>query len=108
MQILSPTDGSTVAPSFLLKVDTNWPVEPNGRHFHWFLDGADQGAVYTVNPLTVENVAEGNHAITVKLAEADHTFIGVKPASSLPFKRRVQRQPTVTHIPIGRTDGLNH
>ena len=63
--------------STTLHVTTNWPVQEGGRHFHWFLDGVDQGGTYRLAPITVNNLSAGSHTFGAKLAEADHTFTGV-------------------------------
>lgn len=87
--------GEVVGTSFILRVETNWPITPNGRHFHWFLDDVDQGASYTLDPITVNNLNPGNHTIRVKLAEADHTFTGIE--DSITFT--IDQDATATATP---------
>lgn len=78
VSIVAPAPEAIVPPSFMLEIVTNWPVQPEGRHFHWLLDDIDQGAVYTVDPIPVNELSPGNHTIVVQLAEADHQLIGVQ------------------------------
>jgi hypothetical protein len=74
-----PPDGGSVGTSFNISFTvTGWDVKPGGRHLHWFLDGEDRGPHYELSDILVSGVDPGTHTISLRLAEADHTFTGVE------------------------------
>lgn len=78
LRIVSPVDGATVSSPFNLSFSvSDWQREA-GRdtHLHPFYDGVNQGAVFDLAPLSID-LDPGVHVITLKLANSDHTFIGV-------------------------------
>jgi hypothetical protein len=78
--ILSPTTGDTVSSPVQVSFEVkDWDLEAgDGKptHFHPVVDGVDKGAVYSLDPWAVD-LAPGTHVITLRLANADHKFIGV-------------------------------
>ncbi|NBC28603.1 MAG: hypothetical protein GVY29_01260 [Spirochaetes bacterium] len=59
----------------------DWDLESDDgkpTHFHAFVNGVDEsGAVYELTPWNVA-LDPGTYTITLKLANADHKFIGVE------------------------------
>lgn len=79
VSISSPTDSAQVDPSFfLIFIIENWVVGQGQSHFHYFIDGVDQGPVFSRNPLFIQDLSLGFHTIRLQLAEADHSFIDVE------------------------------
>ncbi|WLQ11705.1 di-heme oxidoredictase family protein [Hahella aquimaris] len=75
--IVSPTQGSQVERDVELAFTLrNWEMNVDGRHLHWFVDGVDQGERYDASPITISELSDGEHTIAVKLANADHQFVG--------------------------------
>ena len=78
VMILAPANNATVELPFMLDVQVeNWSVEPLGKHYHWLLDGIDQGPSFSRVPVTISDIPLGTHQITVELSEQDHSFINV-------------------------------
>ena len=80
--ITSPETGDTVSSPVEVTFEvTDWDVESgdgNPTHFHAFVNGVDEsGAVYELTPWSIE-LEPGTYSITLKLANADHKFIGVE------------------------------
>ncbi len=70
--ITSPANNSQVDSSFfLIFVIQNWQISQGGRHFRYFIDGQDQGPVFSANPLFIQGLALGTHTIRLQLVEAD-------------------------------------
>lgn len=78
VEITSPLNNALVVQPFeVIFTIENWDVQPNGRHFHYFIDGIDQGPVFSTDPLTMDGLAEGQHSIRIQLSLEDHTLIDV-------------------------------
>ena len=79
IRILSPTEGETVSsPVSVAFSVSDWRREnEHDTHLHPFIDGENQGAVFTLDSLSYA-LDPGVHVITLKLANPDHTFIGVE------------------------------
>ncbi len=84
--IISPLDQAEVQIPFDVEFRiTDWGHEdPSGNitHFHPFIGSGesleDQGAEFNLSvPYTVSDLDPGFYRITLKLANSDHTFIGV-------------------------------
>jgi len=78
VDITSPLNNALVVQPFeVIFTIENWDVQPNGRHFHYFIDGIDQGPVFSTDPLTIDGLTEGQHSIRIQLSLEDHTLIDV-------------------------------
>ena len=96
---LSPHD--TLELKFELE---RWSLEPNGRHVHWWLNDESQGHVYD-EVIPLNHLEEGEHVITLYLAEADHSEVSVG-VSTPAFTIEKLPWPGVTIEPIPNSDSL--
>ncbi|MEM7134902.1 MAG: spondin domain-containing protein [Chloroflexota bacterium] len=79
ISIVTPEDGITVTLPFTLEVIVqHWPLQEDGNHYHWMVDGIDQGPVFSATPVSIANLTSGSHLLTVALAKPDHSFINVQ------------------------------
>ncbi|MCR9254386.1 MAG: PKD domain-containing protein, partial [bacterium] len=89
-----PFDGALVAPTFELEFSTfKWDILPGGKHVVYSIDGIEQGAVYDYSNISIENLPDGEHSITLSLidelgvainSEATSTFTVDQRAANLP------------------------
>ena len=82
ISITSPETGATVSSPVEITFEvSDWDLESDeGKptHFHAFVNGVDEsGAVYELTPWSTDR-DPGTYTITLKLANADHKFIGVE------------------------------
>jgi hypothetical protein len=90
VSISSPSDGATVGNPVIVQFSvSDWDPETDvGRttHLHPFVDGINLGAIYTTDDIDLSDLyfskegtnLSGFHTVTLKLANADHTFTGVQ------------------------------
>ncbi len=84
--ITSPVNGAsfTEADAVTLSFNVNnWPVAQNDSHVHYFINGEDQGPLYSVADVMIADLTIGTHTLAVELAEADHTLTGVRDQVSI-------------------------
>ncbi|TCI94416.1 PKD domain-containing protein [Tenacibaculum sp. M341] len=75
--IESPSNGGLVAPDFNIEFSTIlWDLAVGGRHVAYFLDDVKVSDLFTIAPITVTNLSEGNHTIKLALVEADGILTG--------------------------------
>ena len=72
--VFTVTLGNTTADVPLTITTTNFTIPTDG-HWHWFLDGVDQGPVMDYS--TTLALPVGEHEITVELHSPDHTPLGI-------------------------------
>ncbi|MDA0245005.1 MAG: ExeM/NucH family extracellular endonuclease [Chloroflexi bacterium] len=72
--VFTVTLGNTTADVPLTITTTNFTIPTDG-HWHWFLDGVDQGPVMDYS--TTLALPVGEHEITVELHAPDHTPLGI-------------------------------
>ena len=77
----------------------NWTVEQGDTHYHYFINGEDQGSVYHTNNLVITDLSIGSHFIEVKLAEADHSFTGVEATLSVDVQDIITSTVSVVNHP---------
>jgi hypothetical protein len=82
LTITSPETGATVSSPLEVAFEvSDWDLESgDGKptHFHAFVNNVDEsGAVYELTPWSIA-LDPGTYTITLKLANADHKFIGVE------------------------------
>ena len=91
-----PTEGATLTRNFDIEFEiSNWTVTPGGNHFHWFLDGIDQGPRYDLSPIPVSGLADGAHTVVLRLANADHSFTGTEDSVSFIFEKKIDAIITI-------------
>ena len=84
-----PEEGATMEPDFDLTFTiSNWPMSQGDKHLHWFVDGVDQGARYDTSPIPIRGLSYDQHTISLKLANADHSFTGVEAAVTFIVQRQ--------------------
>ncbi len=74
IRIVSPADGAVIsADSVVVKVETiNWPLG-EGKHWHLYVDGKEQGMSQgNSDTLMAHDLAPGEHAIEVVLSNELH------------------------------------
>ncbi len=110
--ITSPANNATVSLPFALNFGVqNWPMAPNGRSLHYFIDGVDKGTVFTTSPISITGLTPGLHTLKVQLAEADGTLqtasssVSVTVSSAPPppsvTKLAVEYRPNNTGTSVG-------
>lgn len=83
-----PAESAILTQNFDVKFTfSNWAIT-GGSHFHWFLDGVDQGPRYDLSPIPVSGLADGPHTIVLRLANADHSFTGTESSVSFIFEKQ--------------------
>jgi len=83
IEILHPKESSVFVNEDALQLPlefaiSHWLVAKNGRHYHWSLDGKDQGPRYDLSPIMLNNLEIGSHNVGIVLVEADHQMTEVK------------------------------
>ncbi|MBT3274534.1 MAG: fibronectin type III domain-containing protein [Spirochaetales bacterium] len=79
LRILSPTDGQVVtSPVSIAFSVSDWRREAgHDTHLHPFINSEKLGAVFDLDPLSY-TFEPGIHVVSLKLANPDHTFIGIE------------------------------
>jgi hypothetical protein len=93
----------TSLSNFFLTVDAQ-----TGRHIRLFIDGIDRGSFFSTNPIPVSNLSSGQHAIALRLYEANGTYIGVEDTVNVTVSGSTStptRTNTVTPQPTGGGGG---
>ncbi|WP_159025764.1 PKD domain-containing protein [Aquimarina sp. Aq78] len=68
--IQSPINGSVLKPSFDVKFSTyKWDIKPGGKHVRYYIDGIEKDAVYTIEPISIQNLEDGDHKIKLVLMD---------------------------------------
>lgn len=72
--ILSPNNGSNVTQPFDINfLVNNWDVGQGTSHIHKIIDGIDAGGVYSLDPISINNLSLGNHTIQLRLMNSNHS-----------------------------------
>ncbi len=92
--IQSPSNGGLVGPDFNIEFTTFlWDITPGGQHIKYFIDGVEQGAVFEVAPISITNLAEGQHTIRLSLAKANGEITGDPTEISITVDERFSNLP---------------
>jgi hypothetical protein len=81
--ITNPADQATVSnPITVAFTVSDWDPDSTGTHIHPFLNGNNLGAHMSLSDIDLNsfyggNLPSGFYTLTLKLANSDHTFIGV-------------------------------
>lgn len=79
VEIASPAAGDEVGDSFDVEFASSeeiGPTDSGDKHFHLYYDGSDEYEVVESTSFTVDSLDEGEHTLTAKLANADHSETG--------------------------------
>ncbi|MFP4339581.1 MAG: malectin domain-containing carbohydrate-binding protein [Cyclobacteriaceae bacterium] len=74
VSILKPSDNAEVIQPFQLEfLIQNWDVGQGTTHFHLFVDGENQGGVYSTDPITFSDLSPGIHTLELRLMNVNHS-----------------------------------
>ncbi len=92
--IQSPFDGSLLSPSFDIEFSTyKWDIAPGGKHIKYFIDGVEAGAVFEIAPIKITDLPEGQHTLTLALAEEDGQLTGSEESVTVTVSEAVAGLP---------------
>ena len=84
----------------------NWPLGPDSRHIHLFIDGEDRGPHFSHDPIAVTGLADGPHTVMLRLARADHSYIDDRfPMAAAEVQVLVNETELSTLVIPGAIDG---
>ena len=79
VEITFPTDRAKVGTPFSLQFSlSNWMLQEGVREMRLFVNGADSGAVFSLEPILINTLPEGSHSLRLQLAEAGGDLINVQ------------------------------
>ncbi|SHJ27430.1 PKD domain-containing protein [Aquimarina spongiae] len=92
--IESPSNGGLVGPDFSIEFSTFlWDIAPGGQHVKYFIDDIEQGSVFSIAPIAVSNLPEGQHTIKLVLAKANGEITGDPAEISITVDERFNNLP---------------
>ena len=77
--IHSPADGATLDMMSQNKVEYEVVPGPHGQHVHFYVDGEETAILRQLSGShTLGSLAEGEHALCIKVVNRNHTPIGLE------------------------------